>query len=111
MKKFLVLYRAPASAKQQMAQATPEQAQAGMELWTGWVRKSGVAIADLGAPVEAGKHIEAGTVSEGDATIVGYSIVQSETISTATKMLHDHPHFHTPGGSIEVFEFLPMPGM
>ena len=111
MKKFLVLYCAPAAAKQQMARATPEQVKAGMELWTSWMKKNGGAVTDLGAPVEAGKRIEAGSVSDGDNTTVGYSIVKSETMITAIKMLHDHPHFHTPGGSIEIFEFLPMPGM
>jgi hypothetical protein len=111
MKKFLVLYCTPASAKQQMAQATPEQVKAGMELWTSWMKKNGGAVTDLGAPVEAGKRIEAGSVSDGDNTTVGYSIVKSETMITAIKLLHDHPHFHTPGGSIEIFEFLPMPGM
>jgi hypothetical protein len=28
-----------------------------------------------------------------------------------TKLLEDHPHFHTPGdNSIEILEFLPIPG-
>jgi hypothetical protein len=35
MKKFLVLYRAPISAREQMAKATPEQAKAGMDAWMG----------------------------------------------------------------------------
>jgi hypothetical protein len=110
MKKFLVLYRAPTPAKQRMEEATPEQVKAGMELWTNWMNKNTGAVLDLGAPLEAGKHIEAGSASPGDHTIVGFSIVQCETMATATKMMHDHPHFHTSGGSIEILEFLPVPG-
>ncbi len=53
MKKFLVLYHAPHSAVEQMANATPEQAKAGMDAWMGWARKAGPAIADLGMPLPA----------------------------------------------------------
>jgi hypothetical protein len=48
--KFLVLYRSPVPAREQMASATPEQAQAGMEAWQAWAQKAGSSIADLGAP-------------------------------------------------------------
>ena len=33
MKKFIVLYHAPTSVLEQMQNATPEEAQAGMEPW------------------------------------------------------------------------------
>jgi hypothetical protein len=36
MAKFMVLYRAPVSPQEQMASASPEQAQAGMEAWMAW---------------------------------------------------------------------------
>ena len=51
MARFLVLYRAPVSAREQMANVTPEQAQAGMDLWREWAGRAGDAIVDLGAPL------------------------------------------------------------
>jgi hypothetical protein len=39
MSKFLVLYRSSVSAREQMANATPEQAQAGMQAWQAWARR------------------------------------------------------------------------
>ena len=111
MKKFLVLYHAPASAMEQMSKATPEQAKAGMDLWMKWKDSNKKGIVDLGMPLGNGKQLQKSSTSGAKSTIVGYSIVQSDSIESATKMMKDHPHFHTPGGSVEVFEFLPMPGM
>ena len=51
MKKFLVIYEAPISASEQMANATPEQAKAGMEAWMTWAKKAEGSIVDLGAPL------------------------------------------------------------
>jgi hypothetical protein len=51
MKKFLVLYRAPMAAFEQMQKATPEQQKAGMEAWITWSKKAGSAIVDMGAPL------------------------------------------------------------
>jgi hypothetical protein len=73
MKKFLVLYRAPISAREQMAKATPEQAKAGMDAWMGWAKRS-------------------------------------ESVDALDKVLQGHAHLMMPGGSIEIREFLPMPG-
>jgi hypothetical protein len=108
MSKFLVLYRAPMSAREQMANATPEQAKAGMDAWMAWAGKAGSAIVDLGAPLGDGEAVGPG---KADDEIAGFSIVEAGSQADAVNLLADHPHFQTPGGSIEVHEFLSMPGM
>jgi len=35
---------------------------------------------------------------------------ESPTGNEAARVLEDHPHFHTQGGTIDVLDFLPMPG-
>ncbi len=111
MKKFLVLYHAPVSASQQMANATPEQAKAGMDAWMNWAKKAGSAIVDLGLPLANGKSISQSTVNDSGATIVGYSILQADSVDDVTKLLKEHPHLNMPGFSIDVFEGIPIPGM
>ena len=111
MKKYLVLYHAPASASEQMAKATPEQAKAGMDLWMKWSTKNASAIVDLGAPLGGAKNVQPRSASDSKSNVVGYSLIQGESMEAATRVLAEHPHFHTPGGSIELFEFLPIPGM
>ncbi len=111
MKKFLVLYSAPASAMEQMAKATPEQAKAGMELWMKWKSRNEKAIVDLGTPLGNGVAVQQGSASKSKSNVAGFSIVQGESMDAIKRMLAEHPHLHTPGGSIDVLEFLPMPGM
>ena len=110
MAKFMVLYRASTSALEQMSNTSPEQAQAGMELWMQWAGKAGDAIVDLGAPLTP-----VGTLGKSGASelqIAGFSILQGDSSDAVTKLLEDHPHFHTPGDtSIEILEFLAIPGM
>src|SRR5690349_15159552 len=103
MKKFLVLYMSSASAREQMAKSTPEQAKAGMEMWMKWMKKAGPAIVDGGAPVSP--------VGSASPKIGGYSILQAESAKALEKLLEDHPHRMAPDGTLEVHEFLPMPGM
>lgn len=105
MTKYLVLYRSKMTASEQMAQSTPEQAQAGMEAWMSWAEQAGDAIVDLGSPLAV---VEAGGDS-GDP-IGGYSIFQAESHEALAKVLHGHPHLAM-GGTIETLEFLSMPGM
>ena len=111
MKKFLVLYEAPASAMAQMAKATPEQTKQGMDLWMKWKGANDKAIVDLGTPLGNGAHLKNESASKASSPVVGYSILQAESLDAAKKALKNHPHFQTQGGSIEVFEFLPIPGM
>lgn len=99
MPKYLVLYRSPVSAREQMANATPEQAQAGMNAWLAWADKAGPAIVDLGAPLD------------GDGDVAGFSILQADSRGSIEDVLSDHPHRHLPGASIDVLEFQALPGM
>jgi len=106
--KFLVLYRSSIPAREMMASATPEQAQAGMEAWQSWASQAGKAIVDMGAPLAAGRSI--GGSGGGDVT--GYSVVEADSEDAAAALFAEHPHLHTPGdSSIEIQEFIPMPGM
>lgn len=111
MSKYLVLYRASASAADQMANATPEQMQAGMDAWMNWSKRAGDAVVDLGAPLGNGRHIGDGSASASDTDVTGFSILQADSADAVFELLRDHPHFQTPGdSSIEVLELLPMPG-
>jgi len=102
---YLVLYRSSMTAGEQMAQSTPEQAQAGMDAWMAWAQQAGDAVVDLGTPTEV---VEAGGDS-GDP-IGGYSILQAELHEALGKIRQDHPHKET-GGTIETLECLQVPGM
>jgi hypothetical protein len=111
MKKFVVLYRAPISAAEQMAKATPEQAKAGMDAWMAWAKKAGGAVVDLGSPLGAGSTLAQGKVSAGATQIAGYSIVQGESMKAVTELFAEHPHLSQPGFTIEVLETVALPGM
>src|SRR5262245_34197294 len=108
MAKYLVLYRASMSAQEQMAGGTPEQAQAGMELWMQWAGKAGSAIVDMGSPLQSVATVG----KDGLPSIGGFSILEADNPDALKELLDDHPHFHSPGDTgIEVLEFLPVPGM
>jgi hypothetical protein len=101
MKKFLVLYLSSASAREQIAKTSPEQGKAGMELWMAWSKKAGNAIVDLGAPLG----------SASNSKVTGFSILQGESSMAIEQLMKEHPHHKAPGASIEIHEFLQMPGM
>lgn len=111
MKKFLVLYKAPTSAFEQMKNATPEQQKAGMEAWMAWGKKAAGSIVDMGAPL--GKSLR--VTSGGGATPItndlgGFSVLQGESKEALAETLKGHPHFMMPGAFIEIVEWMPMPG-
>jgi hypothetical protein len=110
MPKYLVLYNASAGANEQMASVTPEQAQAGMELWMKWAGDAGDALVDLGSPLHQVATLGKDAGAR-DQAVGGFSIVEADSTDAVKALLDGHPHFHTPGDvSIDVFEFLPIPG-
>jgi hypothetical protein len=112
MKKFLVLYKAPQSAFEQMKNTTPEQQKAGMDAWMAWGKKAASAIVDMGAPLGKSLRVtKGGTASPTTNDLGGYSVLQAESKEALAKTLEGHPHFMMPDGSIEIVEMMPIPGM
>ena len=106
MSKFMILYRAQASARDQLANATPEQVEAGMEAWRAWATKVGYAITDLGSPLAHTTHVGPGPASSDGVS--GYSILEAGSADEVETLLDGHPHLTMPGASIEVLEVIPM---
>jgi hypothetical protein len=107
MKRFLVLYESSVPAVEQL-KAPSEQMKAGFELWSRWREKAGGAIVDGGAPLVTPFTVRGGA-SGSAGSVTGYSIVQAESRAEVERLFSGHPHFHAPGGAIEVLEFIPVP--
>jgi hypothetical protein len=115
MPKYMVLYRSSVPAGEQMGGDDPKAAQAGMELWMKWAGRVGGAITDMGSPLGSVVTVTPSgptAAGAGSPLIGGFSVLEADSVDTVKKLLDDHPHFHAPGDpSIEVLEFLPIPGM
>ena len=106
MSKFMILYRAPMSALEQMENASPEQKRLGMDAWRAWAAKVDYAIADLGAPLAHTSHIGQGAPSSDG--VAGYTIINAGSADEVSTILDGHPHLSMPGASIEVLEIIPV---
>jgi hypothetical protein len=111
MKKFLVLYKAPASSFEQMKNATPEQQKAGMDAWMSWGKNSASSIVDMGGPLGKSLRVTKGGSGPVANDLGGYSVLQAESKEALAESLKGHPHFLTPEGTIEIVEVMAIPGM
>ena len=110
MKKFIVIYHAPAEAMQGMADATPEQREEGMKPWMAWAEKCGDRLVDMGTPLVGGTKLSPGGGSQSsDREVTGYSVLQANDMDEARTLLEGHPHLTWAGGcDIEVHESVDM---
>ncbi len=113
MKKFIVIYHAPAELAAQTAKLSPEEQAKGMEGWMQWAQKCGDKLVDLGAPLMGGQElIPGGKGKASHKDVTGYSILQAENMDEAKSLLQGHPHLMSNAAcSIEVHETMPLPGM
>ena len=107
MKKFLVIYHAPAEAMTKMATATDEEKMEGMKPWMAWKDEIGDKLLDFGAPLMPGQRLlPDGTVQDSTKEVTGYSMIQANDMDEAKSLLKTHPHLKWIGGcDIEVHEF------
>jgi hypothetical protein len=114
MKKFLVLYLAPAEAMARMQEVPREQQAKGMEAWMQWAKKCGDHLVDMGAPLINAQQLSSGDqVSKSKNQIGGYSILQAENMKELIELMKGHPHIGgwSPEAVIEMHESAPLPGM
>lgn len=110
MKKFLVIYHAPAEAMAKMATATPEEKMEGMKPWMDWKDSVGDKLVDFGAPLMPGQRLlPDGSTKESTKEVTGYSMIQANDMNEAKALLKKHPHLAWTGGcDIEVHECIKM---
>lgn len=110
MKKFIVIYHMPQSAMEGMKNVSPEDMKKGMESWMVWAKKCGSGLVDMGTPLANGQKVTKDGTSPSNAGVVGYSILQAESMEDAVAMLKGHPHLEWADGcEIEVHESMPLP--
>ena len=110
MKKFMVLYMAPASAVKKFMSMPPDKMKAATAEWGEWGLVHKDSVVDEGAPLNKTKRVDTGGVSDIKNEITGYTIVQAASLAEAADLFADHPGTKFEGGWIEVLEFAPMPG-
>ena len=90
-----------------------EEMAKGMEAWAQWAQKCGSNLVDMGSPLMGGQALTTAGSTASEKNVGGYSILQANSMDEAKALLNGHPHLGSwnPAASIEVHEFMPMPGM
>jgi hypothetical protein len=112
MNRYIVLYSAPLGVAERFAQATPEEAMAGMQLWVDWAQRIGTGLVDPGKPLGSAIRVTKDGASSTESNIIGMSILQAESMAGALAMVKDHHHLHwAEDCEIVVLEEMPIPEM
>ena len=111
MKKFLVLFTAPAQTREKMQSATSEEMQNSMQPWMDWFAKMGDTIVDRGMPTTHAMALTKDGTEPGNVEVVAYDIIQAESIEDALEKMKSCPHLEREGAMIDIHETWDMNGM
>jgi hypothetical protein len=112
MGRYIVLYEAPLGVTERFAQATPEEAMAGMQLWVDWAQTLGTGLVDPGKPLGNAFRVTTNGAARTEGNVIGMSILQAESMDEALAMVKDHHHLHwAEDCEIVVLEEMPIPEM
>ena len=81
-----------------------------MQAWRDWVNGLDPAVIDRGNPFGSSMTIAVdGLASDADASgVKGYMIFTANSLAAATELARNCPHRTTVGGSIEIYETIPI---
>jgi hypothetical protein len=115
MKKFLVLYLAPARVIDEWKKTDPQQRKGAEEKmqadWKKWMADHAKMFADMGAGVGKTKRVAPKGTSDTRNDIMLYAIVEAASHEAAAQSFEGHPHLGIPEAFIEIMEIHPLPGM
>ncbi|MGH9080473.1 MAG: hypothetical protein ACRDYE_10450 [Acidimicrobiales bacterium] len=112
MGRYIVLYEAPLGVAERFAQATPEEAVEGVQLWVDWATKIGSGLVDPGKPLGNAVRMTNRGAASTQSNIIGMSILRAESMDEALEMVTDHHHLHwAEDCEIVVLEEMPIPEM
>lgn len=110
MTRYIVMYHAPLSARERLAQATREEAMAGVQQWIDWSARLGDRLVDAGRPFGAGVKVTREGVEPADNPVVGISVLEAGSMDEAVAMVRDHHHLRwAEGCEIVVREEIAIP--
>jgi hypothetical protein len=103
MANYVLVYRGGSMAE------TPEEQQKVMESWGAWFGSLGASVVDGGAPFGPSASIasDGSTTDGGASALTGYSVLAADSLADALTKAKGCPVLSA-GGSIEVYEPLPM---
>lgn len=114
MKKFLVMYLAPAAVLEEWMQKPEEDRKAEEERmkteWGAWTRSHRDVIKET-AGVGKTKKVTGEGITDTKNDIMLYSIVEGESAESVAGIFRGHPHFGIPEASIEVMPVNYLPEM
>lgn len=111
MATFVFTYHSPETPAE-ATPPTPEQMQEVMGAWMAWSERVGSGMVDFGTPLAGGVRVSPEGTTPATNEVVGYTILEADTLDAALELARAHPHLTMPGGcSIEVHEAQPVPGM
>jgi hypothetical protein len=111
MKKYLVMYMAPASAIDTMMQnMTPEISKAHNDSWMRWMEENKSSIVDQGNMLGKNKRVSSAGVVDVRNDMTGYSMIEAESADAAAEIVKTNPMLQMAEAYIEVTEIMPMSG-
>lgn len=108
MAQSMMVYKGKAT---DMGDMTPEQGAAVTAAWGVWIEQVGPALVDVGTPFGADSSI----IDDGSdgiaAALMGYSIVEADDLSAATRFANDNPFLSDGKGdfAVDIHEIMPVP--
>jgi hypothetical protein len=115
MKKFLVLYMAPASTMEEWAKTDPEKRKAEEQKmrgeWEKWTAANKKMLSGMTAGAGKTKRITAEGIIDTKNDVMLYSVVEADSHEAAAEAFKGHPHLGIPGGWIDIMPINPLPGM
>jgi hypothetical protein len=110
MPRFIVLYHAPQEVAERFATATPEEARAGVALWTKWFTELGPALVDPGRPVGNTVTVTRAGSTKAPTDVVGMSILQAHDMDAVLALVRHHHHLEwSDACSITILEEMAIP--